>query len=421
MEADAQNNRMIPETQIDIPRWSVQEDWTTALPGDSFWISRHAGYRAPAWPHVAGCSCIDCEFNLNVQGRIEVTAEGTFVGKDGVRCVDAQPDKGILIVQRDLPLDETENGGETWWDDKVTIKNAVKTMIANKSVLCVDASPSGELVAAGDANGDKSEITIWEAEKGVCRRRLTGHCGDINSMRFFPSGQVILTGSMDMQLRIWSVPDGTCSSTLVGHTRAVTDSVVVGNGKDVCSSSLDGTVRLWNAESGKIVNTFEVDSAGVNAILLVQGSEQFLVAACNNGSLKSIDLRSGDIRSFANTYGHSGSLRCVSADVWSIVTGSVTGVVMNFDFRMNEAIHVPPSHRGDAAITAVGSLHRDKHNLFIASADGSVCATHMPADFCTSLEQEFLVEKREPVNCMSLSMEAMYVGTRGGVIGKYLP
>ena len=42
------------------------------------------------------------------------------------------------------------------------------------------------------------------------QRRLSGHVGDVNCCKFFPSGLVVLSGGMDTQLKIWSAEDGSC-------------------------------------------------------------------------------------------------------------------------------------------------------------------------------------------------------------------
>lgn len=44
-----------------------------------------------------------------------------------------------------------------------------------------------------------------------------GHCADVYTCRFFPSGIVVLSGGADMQLKIWSAETGMCAATLIGH------------------------------------------------------------------------------------------------------------------------------------------------------------------------------------------------------------
>jgi WD40 repeat protein len=53
------------------------------------------------------------------------------------------------------------------------------------------------------------------------QRRLDGHCGDVNTCRFFPSGVVVLSGGADCQLKIWSAETGKCAATLIGHQAGI--------------------------------------------------------------------------------------------------------------------------------------------------------------------------------------------------------
>jgi WD40 repeat protein len=52
----------------------------------------------------------------------------------------------------------------------------------------------------------------------IFQRDLKGHFGDVYSCRFFPSGLVVLSGGVDMQLKIWSAETGQCAATCRGHT-----------------------------------------------------------------------------------------------------------------------------------------------------------------------------------------------------------
>ena len=81
-----------------------------------------------------------------------------------------------------------------------------------KSISCLDVSSGGLGVSAGDDG-----IFIWETENGLVRRKLeNGHVGDVYSLKFFPSGVVILSCGADMRIKIWSAENGSCPVTLTG-------------------------------------------------------------------------------------------------------------------------------------------------------------------------------------------------------------
>ena len=62
---------------------------------------------------------------------------------------------------------------------------------------------------------------------------LSGHISDVNCCKFFPSGEVIASGGVDMTIRIWSAINGTCPVTLKGHKGGVTDIAIVDKGCNI--------------------------------------------------------------------------------------------------------------------------------------------------------------------------------------------
>ncbi|ODQ79121.1 hypothetical protein BABINDRAFT_162183 [Babjeviella inositovora NRRL Y-12698] len=81
------------------------------------------------------------------------------------------------------------------------------------------------------------------------------HHADITDMRFFPSGQVLLSVGADLCARVWAL-DGTSPRTLVGHTARITACAMIGRGRNVLTGSRDGSIRLWECGSGGMVHEF---------------------------------------------------------------------------------------------------------------------------------------------------------------------
>jgi WD40 repeat protein len=53
------------------------------------------------------------------------------------------------------------------------------------------------------------------------QRTFQGHEGEITKIKFFPSGQVLLSTGLDLTARVWSVLDGSCPRVLNGHKRSM--------------------------------------------------------------------------------------------------------------------------------------------------------------------------------------------------------
>ncbi|AGO13147.1 AaceriAFL009Cp [[Ashbya] aceris (nom. inval.)] len=126
--------------------------------------------------------------------------------------------------------------------------------------------------AIGDADG---QLTLHGAEFSDCRT-LEGHSGYITSLHYFPSGQVLLSASIDMQLKIWSAVDGTNPRTFFGHTGPITGCGLIERGRNILSSSKDGSVRLWECGSGSMLREFHRrgrHSDSVNALQVLNVQE----------------------------------------------------------------------------------------------------------------------------------------------------
>ncbi|WVF72382.1 hypothetical protein IAT40_007197 [Kwoniella sp. CBS 6097] len=106
--------------------------------------------------------------------------------------------------------------------------------------------------------------------------QLKGHVGDVRDVKWFPSGEVILTASSDLSIRVYG-KDGINPRTLKGHTRAITSIHIIGVGKQILSASKDGTVRLWDVGQGKEVKKWMIgDTArkGVDGMLVIERKEE---------------------------------------------------------------------------------------------------------------------------------------------------
>ncbi|KAJ3080014.1 Proteasomal ATPase-associated factor 1, partial [Quaeritorhiza haematococci] len=140
--------------------------------------------------------------------------------------------------------------------------------VSSKAIRTLAVSPGKELIVCG---GDNGELKIIDAHDGSIRRDLPGHVGDVSTVKFFPSGQVILSGASDFQLKIWGL-DGSNPVTLKGHTRGILDTAIISRGRNVLSSSADGQVKLWECASGQTIAALSPGHGEVNAISLGEGT-----------------------------------------------------------------------------------------------------------------------------------------------------
>ncbi|GMF33472.1 unnamed protein product [Phytophthora lilii] len=157
----------------------------------------------------------------------------------------------------------------------------------------VDVSRDERFVVVGGSDG---ACMLWDSQNRAQMLPLKGHVADVTSVRFFPSSQVVLTGSLDFTLRVWSV-QGRCAAVLKGHRGGVEDVAIVGRGRNVlyvvakwanddhspvhCLSVMDDTAELL-AEGDYPPNTNENEA---------ETDGKVLFAGLDNGETLGVDVR----------------------------------------------------------------------------------------------------------------------------------
>lgn len=85
------------------------------------------------------------------------------------------------------------------------------------------------------------------------------HYADITKILSFPSGVVLMTVGLDMQIKIWKNDHfyeqfGNPSRVLNGtHNARITDCLMIGRGRNIVSCGLDGRIVIWELGSGESV------------------------------------------------------------------------------------------------------------------------------------------------------------------------
>jgi proteasomal ATPase-associated factor 1 len=239
--------------------------------------------------------------------------------------------------------------------------------------------------------------------KTISRPHLSG----VQSLKFFPSSQVILSSGLDFSLSVLPATLSEGNSriptrvspvrTLRAHTRTVTDTAIIGLGRNVLSASLDSTVKLWEVSSGDVLASLPTTS-GVNRISLgerppappdgeppvipssvADAREQPEVAskvvfcALQSGSFELLDL--GVKKSvFVSPRGtDGGALSSIVYDEANalLATGSARGTVCVYDVRAL-AVPVTSFRRLETAIQDLVFVHRPNGavDLAVATSDG---------------------------------------------------
>ncbi|GAA6009895.1 hypothetical protein JCM10207_002148 [Rhodosporidiobolus poonsookiae] len=179
---------------------------------------------------------------------------------------------------------------------------------------CFALSPDGRRVVLGGRDGRAQVVEVVEVDQqpgGKALRKgketaLRGHSGDLTAVEFFPSSEVILSGSSDMSLRVFSAVDGTSPRELTGHTKRVTAVSILRSpspsgphkGRSCLSAALDGTLKLWDIASAACVRSWALRQPVTALAVFHEGEEdtqdvtkgKVALAAHADGTVSRVDL-----------------------------------------------------------------------------------------------------------------------------------
>jgi WD40 repeat protein len=210
------------------------------------------------------------------------------------------------------------------------------------SILAIDFSPDGQLLATGDTD---YKIHLWNVATGEQQLSWQGHEDWVRSIRFSPDGQLLVTGSEDQTIRLWEVKTGRCLKTLEGHTswlRAVTFSA---DGKKLASASEDRTVRIWEAETGKCLGVLRQHTRTVRSVAFSPDG-RILVSGSSDQTVRIWEVDTGDCLQTLNV--HNRGVRSVifSPNGQLLATGSSDRTVRLWDTQTWTCLNTLAGHIG---------------------------------------------------------------------------
>ena len=124
-------------------------------------------------------------------------------------------------------------------------------MVAQGTLVDVDFSPDGKLVAAAGLAGD---ISVWKLARRELVAMMTNNGVAIYTLRFSPDGKLLASGDNSGNVTFWDVarhvPVG---RPLGGHNGAVGSVSFDPRGKTLATVSGDGKFRLWDVASRELI------------------------------------------------------------------------------------------------------------------------------------------------------------------------
>ncbi|PKA49772.1 Dynein assembly factor with WDR repeat domains 1 [Apostasia shenzhenica] len=162
-------------------------------------------------------------------------------------------------------------------------------------VNAIKWDPTGSLLASCSDDGTAK---IWSLKQDKCLHDFRDHNKEIYTIRWSPTGlgtnnpnqQLILaSASFDSTIKLWDVELGSLLHSLNGHRQPVYSVAYSPNGQFLASGSLDQSLHIWSIKEGKLIKTY---SGGGGIFEVCWNKEGDKIAACfSNNTVCVIDFR----------------------------------------------------------------------------------------------------------------------------------
>ncbi|EMC94291.1 hypothetical protein BAUCODRAFT_228397 [Baudoinia panamericana UAMH 10762] len=208
--------------------------------------------------------------------------------------------------------------------------------------------------------------------------RLGGHSGPVHALTFSAgSGQYLLTGSQDRQVRLFNPSTRKLVQTYSAHGYEVLDLAVSDDNSRFASVGGDKTVFLWDVATAQTLRRFAGHVARVNAVAFGGDGDSVIVSGSFDGTVKVWDGKSRSekpIMTFGEAKDAISSVAVVGAEIYA---GSVDGRVRVYDLA---AGHVNVDVLG-ASVTSV-TLTKAGDSFLVSSLDSKLRLMDRPTGKC---------------------------------------
>jgi len=174
------------------------------------------------------------------------------------------------------------------------------------------------------ASGDKTCI-LWDVDAQTRSLEFADHGGELMSLGVSQDKNVIVTGAClpDSTCKLWDIRTGKCTQTFYGHTADVNSVSFFPNGQLFASGGDDNTLRLWDVRADRELNCMTT-TGGAQSLTSVgfSSSGRLLFAGYDDANCHVWDtLRGAKVHSMSEHRGRVSSL-CVHAGGACVATGS---------------------------------------------------------------------------------------------------
>ncbi|KAG9296188.1 hypothetical protein G9A89_014780 [Geosiphon pyriformis] len=283
----------------------------------------------------------------------------TLVGHRGnVKCVEFVGQEGREIVSgssdNTLRIWDTESARE------IGILEGHESRIWD-----VSSNKNGSYVSSASGDGT---IKLWDmkSSKHTCVTSLSGHAGDVYTVKFHPGDNHIVAGGYDKIVRLYDVNTGQLVKMFNGHQLSVSKTIFNPLGNLIISGSKDNTIKFWDIVSGLCIRTISSHLGEVTSVEM-NSNGTLLLSSSKDNSNRLWDVRM--VRPIRRLKGHQNTsknfIRAGFASNSLIVGGSEDGIVYIWDQDTGEVLQKLRGHTG----MVYNAIWNAKQSLFVSCSD----------------------------------------------------
>lgn len=154
----------------------------------------------------------------------------------------------------------------------------------NRPLAAARFSPNGEKIVT--CSSKDITIKIWSKE-GDLLHILDGHFGDVNDVRYSPSGKYLLSAANDNQTILWDA-EKLKKITIAKHDDDITQAIFTPDEKFILTASKDRTVKLWEiVPDGELkLRTTLTDFQGSVSSIAISKNQQYIITTSGDNTLR---------------------------------------------------------------------------------------------------------------------------------------
>ncbi|MCB1207970.1 MAG: hypothetical protein KDK97_01525 [Verrucomicrobiales bacterium] len=188
-------------------------------------------------------------------------------------------------------------------------------------------SADGKTLAIGSGEPSRSgDVTLWEVSTGELTQELPEiHIDSVLSIDFSPDGKLLATGGADKAVRVIDLATGKVIKTFEGHTHHVLGIAWRSDGRILSSAGADNAVKVWDWTIGDRRKNVDGWDKEVTAIRYLGASDTAATSA-GDSKIRLINSDGGEIKQLPGSKDFMNALSS-SRDGDLIAAGGQDGVL----------------------------------------------------------------------------------------------